>query len=197
MLLQKASFHSEIFTVWECDACSNKMTVGSQMKLCGRGTEMTCKVGCFSHAAGTFSKMQSGAVLNYWVLSSSFPPKLKCVWWWNPSVIHHCASLGLSLGSSMRGGISLASLLWKHFVQKQLVYSSEWPFGPFGVHLTRGKQFRPRTNKLVLIWGTFITGLIESHSLETSVSILGLLALGFYRRGKPEIKLYCKQEVFL
>lgn len=44
----------------------------------GRGFEVIFKVGCFSHKVVTFSKMQSSAELSCWVLSSHFPPKLKC-----------------------------------------------------------------------------------------------------------------------
>lgn len=51
--------------------------------LCGGGIEVICKVGCFSHKVVTFSKMPSSTGLNYWVLSSSLPPKLKhSIWCW-------------------------------------------------------------------------------------------------------------------
>lgn len=51
--------------------------------LCGGGIEVICKVGCFSHKVVTFSKMPSSTGLNYWVLSSSLPPKSKhSIWWW-------------------------------------------------------------------------------------------------------------------
>lgn len=87
--LWKASFHSETFTFGKWEACSNrKWLLAWKWNSLRRRIEEICKVGRFSNKVVTFSKTRSSALLNYWVLSSSFPPKLKCRRrCWNPVLI--------------------------------------------------------------------------------------------------------------